>query len=1353
VFNGPHLDKDKKELEKELKDKNDNDDISEGLISGICDPDLSANNRFLKGLAEKLNDEGYALLTFSDYSKDADYSREACQTQTEYHAQDYLKDPLINLLATARKSNLVATLLSVSEFCPNEKLAMLRKIGGVSKREVMLWKNIIFRKKDEFNLHKATSGFLAAASEIADIYCTKEPVTEELYLEMIDRMETFYRMYCQQVGWMKGTEKEFILSGFSLPYLHGNSQIEKKFVSLIHGEDFEPDNEFIPKHSGVASLGKEILDKTDIHRLEIIDHTNGSVERKERQRLIDKKEAMNPVSSATNRSFGEIQNAESRTSQVRYRIHLYEPRTDEKEEKEIKNNANQATSHLDENKELLDKILSIIEPMFYQSYQLKKKQGKKEVEGEYKYLSYCLFSRYSGAANKSALFYLLSSTEDLPFLQSLRTFGRIANTAANNMLSSLAAYKAAERAARAAVFARNFSHITGSHVISNPNFRNTLTGVQLISEQSPLRKMILKSAGKEKELWKNLATFNNGITLTSEYEKEASNMNINMQQIDDILLENTRRFHDYLQGRFDFIARAIDDTTDQPEPVWFVKDLVEGFLSQTAYLDNLVADIGLRRENMKIHLTIERKTYEAAWIPIPIANVAVANELNEDSKKHEAFPKEVCWREVKSNEATDSDHSIEVPDTMIALPGGMVAAHAFYSLLENIIRNSIKYGAFKSETEQDHYQLTIKIEKIENEIKPSSHDPEQKYYNLFISDNYSLSLKNDDSNIESEEHPYRSLQKRLEKSFVKASGEPQTEDLGMMEMQACAQLICRPDEKDLYPAYCSVEDPKQKSHNRKLNLCTLKPNSNDFASKFLTYRLTLNRPYLLGCLTSKQKSRPSDSFWSNEPSQLSKQMPFLFVVDGEWLKDNCPSSEEPRNNISVMCRNDLPYRTFILFKTEDDCRDCQDKIASISQKVRYLIDSNYYQKIFPEVEADSNNPNSNDDVLAAYEAWLKAWKPPPDNKQWHLWIGLEREKGQVEEAWKQADCLFPNGYSRFLRIMVKSNREPCFSTKSVDQIYDENDPKGSDLRAYWEAERKAEMGKKKSLLFDNHGNCFQTAEVEKTMSLKDSTRFYQKLSGSVSPDLFRMLSRPPKDPFGFRFFVYSLAEACLTNVVVVDERLAWSLVEGGSGNQSNKNFAHDLLEHQKAGIFPVFRFRQLGAGKDLGFYTTKHKQLLVDSTNSSTNGNFGENHLENEGITFDVRQNKEMEMDNNCLSLIIPTKKDDVEYEISSDLKADVILIHEGAMDILKSQQGVDWKGIEDPEEHRKQLQALYKLAPMIIRTSGRGRKSKLLGEELPFIEFGQVSSSLLTARNKFSLVRGLLGSVGREHNDENMKH
>jgi hypothetical protein len=367
--------------------------------------------------------------------------------------------------------------------------------------------------------------------------------------------------------------------------------------------------------------------------------------------------------------------------------------------------------------------------------------------------------------------------------------------------------------------------------------------------------------------------------------------------------------------------------------------------------------------------------------------------------------------------------------------------------------------------------------------------------------------------------------------------------------------------------------------------------------------------------------------------------------------------------------------------------------------------------------------------------------------------------------------------------MVKSysaGQNDAFETDSIHKTYESaatnkcNDTKSEisepamqtpkdPIKDYWQAELAQDISHKNTLVFDNHGNCFPEAyRFEKAGSLEKSTRFYQKLSGSVSPDLFRMLSRPPQDKFSFRFFIYSLVEACLTNVVVVDERLAWSLVEGYGINESNHNFAQDLLEHQKAGIYPIFRFRQHSQCSDqTGFYNEKHLNRLQGCMGDHSKLEGPENYLlHQEGIIFDADNPANSSLNIFTAKLFNGAEVDaKVQFEASKkessssrtksedSLGIDVILIHEGAMDILTDQMGVNWVGVDEDEDdkHKKQLQALYQLAPIIIRTSGRGRKSKLLGEHLPFIEFGQVSSSLLTARNKFALVRGLLGSVGRE--------
>jgi hypothetical protein len=927
------------------------------------------------------------------------------------------------------------------------------------------------------------------------------------------------------------------------------------------------------------------------------------------------------------------------------------------------------------------------------------------------------------------------------------------------------------KAARAAVFARNFSHITGSHVISNPEFRNSLAGHHFVHglrrkldetysnflrAESGLIKYISQGPDRAEDLWAEGTK-----ALADARDKLGTG---------DVFQENTRIFHEYLQGRFDFIARAIDDTQDTSEPVWFVRDLLEGFLSQTAYLDNLVADIGLRLDNMEFYFKIEDQEFRARWIRSQSAGKGETDLLPAD------FPLEIEWDKVISlnyNVANTRLQSIYELDKMIALPGGMVAAHAFYSLLENIIRNSAKYGDLKRCTMNSKYQLTVELtpqieitaqSQLLQTVKSSI-----SYYRLRIWDNYSSAILIDEKcvplAIDADAHnqPWRYLQTKLEKKFVKDNGQPESDDLGMMEMQACSQLLCSPDSDGNYLR------ANEKYHGETIctefNLSVLPPDLSygDDKFTFLTFELNVAMPILLGCLTGKQPGHVPTSFYTDDAQKLIDKAPFLMVIDGDWLETNA--------DFNLLSRNDLPNRTLIL---------CSTQIPGIPnvRRVRTCINNELHSLAFVNKKNDENEL-----LLCLYRTWIKEWKKPLDRQEkWHLWIGLERQAQQVQEAWgKQANECFKFDSDPLVELMVKSysagQSEP-FETDSIHQIYESaaknqlNNTKlpSSDyamltqkdpMKDYWQAELgKKIISHKNTLVFDNHGNCFRQAyQSEKATSHYASTRFYQKLSGSVSPDLFRMLSRPPQDEFSFRFFIYSLVEACLTNVVVVDERLAWSLVEGYGINESNHNFAEDLVEHQKAGIYPIFRFRQHNQCSDrTGFYNEKHLYSLQNCIGADSRLGEPKNPLNQEGIIFDAEklQNSSLHIltskpSNNAEASpiqfeVIKTGGSSPETMSEDSLDVDVILIHEGAMDLLTDQKmGVKWVGVEEDKEHEKQLDALYHLAPIIIRTSGRGRKSKLLGEHLPFIEFGQVSSSLLTARNKFALVRGLLGSVGSE--------
>jgi hypothetical protein len=87
----------------------------------------------------------------------------------------------------------------------------------------------------------------------------------------------------------------------------------------------------------------------------------------------------------------------------------------------------------------------------------------------------------------------------------------------------------------------------------------------------------------------------------------------------------------------------------------------------------------------------------------------------------------------------------------------------------------------------------------------------------------------------------------------------------------------------------------------------------------------------------------------------------------------------------------------------------------------------------------------------------------------------------------------------------------------------------------------------------------------------------------------------------------------------------------------------------------------------------------------------------------------------------------------------DAVIVHEGITDALHANK------LWDKGDHRW----LYSRVPAIVRTSGRGRESRQLGDELPFIELNVLSDSCYGSRNKIRLARAVLGASGEEAKEQ----
>lgn len=173
--------------------------------------------------------------------------------------------------------------------------------------------------------------------------------------------------------------------------------------------------------------------------------------------------------------------------------------------------------------------------------------------------------------------------------------------------------------AKAAIMSRNFSHNVGSHSLANPYLHQSI-GIENLAD--PVR-----------------------IDIKHRLEK----------------------FHSYAQGRLDFLARAISESEERPEPLFFLNDVLErGFFSQGVLLDTFIEDIGFPASKIEFHVII-RKSNESDPL------YAVYN-----------------WNKDRHWFIRDEDSDIE--DLVVGIPGGMTSTHALYAFLENIMRNAVKYG-------------------------------------------------------------------------------------------------------------------------------------------------------------------------------------------------------------------------------------------------------------------------------------------------------------------------------------------------------------------------------------------------------------------------------------------------------------------------------------------------------------------------------------------------------------------------------------------------------------------------------------------------------------------------------------
>lgn len=157
-------------------------------------------------------------------------------------------------------------------------------------------------------------------------------------------------------------------------------------------------------------------------------------------------------------------------------------------------------------------------------------------------------------------------------------------------------------------------------------------------------------------------------------------------------MPDDRVLYQYIQHRMDYIANVTADIPTWTQPTMLVGELMRGFYSQRHLLEHIAESEGLsawefqnpnltetaaKNQHAKIRLLLRRKDEKGTFVPV----------IDYD----------------KANGGVDLSR-----DVALAVPGGVVGNHAFYTILENVIRNAAKHG-WSTKRPQDREQSNLEV--------------------------------------------------------------------------------------------------------------------------------------------------------------------------------------------------------------------------------------------------------------------------------------------------------------------------------------------------------------------------------------------------------------------------------------------------------------------------------------------------------------------------------------------------------------------------------------------------------------------------------------------------------------------
>jgi hypothetical protein len=728
----------------------------------------------------------------------------------------------------------------------------------------------------------------------------------------------------------------------------------------------------------------------------------------------------------------------------------------------------------------------------------------------------------------------------------------------------------------------------------------------------------------------------------------------------------------------DYVAQLISPGSPQPEPMYLFRDVLTEFFRQRLLLNRLVADRGIDGPKIKFMIIFPHK-------PGELSDQVIELEWEGDIVS-------------LSKEGILPDKKIPRTDVLISMPGGTVGRHALYGVLENLMRNSVKYGSKNPSGGDGNRKLIVTIKLV---------DPGQgeDFRLLELSDNFSgFPMQKSGERIDPN---YEDLCKKFEQALIDKGGNIQIGGRGLIEIKEAMRF--------LYPRQTAEEPSACRSCIRppgKVRICGKDldnvADENDGAGYGkLVYRLRLRRPCLLGIwdpATNKRDKRdlPSQGIvlrstldekgHEGAPSLVEHTPHMLVVVD----RDDGHEADYARQLAQQHWR--LPFRLMIVTDSaaekggrieawENALRQYEDMVPTSpsvpkaeflpANRVRVAGDSKLYAKL--TVEPETGSPHAL--VNEVYDLWLRTYKPQPFRRGgvWHLVVCFDRGT-EITTLWQAA-----NDFS------AKSTEISVYHSGSVLAA-------GKGLTA-------GSYPPENVVYFGNHGS---VPDFLRDQKKGGQLAFSQDFGFTEAPRTFTHLYSPPAEKESFKFFVLGLIESALTEIAVFDERTLGVFFWDGKKQLSPER----IRDARRSSLLP----------------------LIAIPSNAST-GALARTDLQWPSCGKPKESTKDF--------LIFSSGVGESEAFVPlKNTPSDVLLLHEGLIEELLSHQAFK-SGCE---------LSYFSTFSRIVRMSGKGPEPRKLDSRIPFCDYSAVSMNLFPfekdgARRvcveKVHLARALLNCVG----------